>query len=94
MKEREDERVWFFDAKGAYQFWIKGRSVGASLSSGGLWIRRMDDTCVRVEKGGTVKSHLKFTTAHQQVLVPVELHDDIRLGLFLLDGKLLLGTWK
>ncbi len=94
VEDRKDERIWFFDAQGTYQHWIKGRTVGASLPSGGLWIRQLDDSCALVEKGYSVKSHLKFTTKEKQALVPVEFHDDIKLGVFLMDGKLVLGSWK
>ncbi|MEO5715609.1 MAG: hypothetical protein ABIT37_19175, partial [Luteolibacter sp.] len=93
-EDRKDERVWFFDAKGVYQHWIKGRAVGASLPSGGLWIRQLDDSCSLVDKGYIVKSRMKFSTKEKKPLVPVELHDDIGLGVFLLDGKLVLGTWE
>ncbi len=92
-EDRKDERTWFFDAKGIYQHWMKGRSVGASLSTSGLWIRQLDDSCLLVEKGHTIKSRIKFSTKDQKSLVPVELHDDIGLGLFLRSGKLVLGTW-
>lgn len=94
MEERKDERVWLFDSKGVYQHWTKGRTVGASLASGGLWVRQLDDTCVLLEKGYTMKSRRSFSTKKQAALVPVELHDDIGLGMFLLDGKLVLGTWE
>jgi hypothetical protein len=93
-EERKDERVWFFDKKGSYEHWIKGRTVGANLTTGGLWIRQLDDTCALVEKGYTVKSRRTFSTKDKKPLIPVELHDDIRLGVFLLDGKLVLGTWE
>ena len=93
-EERKDERVWLFDAKGTYQHWIKGRNLGASLPSGGLWIRQLDDTCALVGKDYAVKSRLKFSTPQKQALIPVELHDDIGLGLFLVDEKLVLGTWQ
>lgn len=93
-EDRKAERIWFFDEKGTYQHWIKGRTVGASLPSGGLWIRQLDDSCTLVEKGYSVKSHLKFETKEKQALVPVELHDDIKLGIFLTAGKLVLGTWQ
>jgi len=94
VQERKDERVWLFDAKGVYQHWIRGRTVGASLSSGGLWIRQLDNTCTLVEKGYTVKSRRTFSTKEKAALVPVELHDDIGLGVFLLNDKLVLGTWE
>lgn len=93
-EERNDERVWFFDAKGGYQHWIKGRTVGASLPSGGLWIRQLDDSCALMGRDYTVKSRLRFTNQEDKVLLPVELHDDIGLGLFLMDGKVVLGTWE
>ena len=93
-EERKDERVWLFDDKGTYQHWIKGRTVGASLASGGLWVRQLDDTCALVEKGYTVKSRRTFSTKEKAALLPVELHDDIGLGVFLLDDKLVLGTWE
>lgn len=93
-EERKDERVWLFDTKGVYQHWIKGRTVGASLASAGLWIRQPDDTCTLVEKGYSVKSRLTFSTKEKAALVPVELHDDIGLGVFLLNDKLVLGTWE
>ena len=92
-EERQKERVWFFDAKGNFRRWSKGRSVGASQSSGGLWVRLPDDRCVRVDKGFTVGPHLRFTAKDRKPLVPVELHEDIGLGLFLLDDQLALGTW-
>ena len=92
-ENRKDERTWFFDAKGTYQHWIKGRTVSASLPSGGLWIRQLDDSCVLVEKGHTIKSRTKFFSEDKKSLIPVELHDDIHLGLFLQSGKLVLGTW-
>jgi hypothetical protein len=93
-EERKDERVWFFDAKGTYQHWIKGRTVGTSLpANGALWVRQLDDSCARVDKSYLIKSRVKFSTKENKPLVPVELHDDIGLGLFLLDGKLLLGSW-
>ncbi len=92
-EDRKDERTWFFDAKGIYQHWSHGRTVGTSLPSGGLWIRQLDDSCSLVEKGHTIKSRMKFSTKDQKSLIPVELHDDIGLGLFLLSGELVLGTW-
>lgn len=94
-EERKDERVWFFDAQGAYQHWIKGRTVGASLATnGGLWIRQLDDSSELVDRSYLVKSRVVFSTTENKSLVPVELHDDIGLGLFLLNGKLLLGSWE
>lgn len=93
-EERKDERVWLFDSKGIYQHWIEGRTVGVSLASGGLWVRLLDDSCVLLEKGYTVKSRRSFSTKEKAALVPVELHDDIGLGMFLLDGKLVLGVWQ
>ncbi len=93
-EQRKDERVWFFDGKGAYQHWIKGHSVGASLPTGGLWIYQLDDRCALVGKDHSIKSRRIFTSPEKKSLVPVELHDDIGLGVFLSDGKLVLGTWE
>ncbi|MEO8614547.1 MAG: hypothetical protein ABI600_05350 [Luteolibacter sp.] len=93
-EDRKDGRVWFFDANGTYQHWIKGRTVGASLPTGGLWIRQLDDSCALVAKGHIVKSRVKFSTKEKKSLIPVELHDDIGLGLFLSGDKLVLGIWE
>lgn len=93
-EDREKERVWLFDAKGKYQHWIKGHTAGSSLAKGGLWVVLPDDSCVRVDKGYSVGPHLKFTTGKNEKLVPLEIHDDIGLGLFLADKQLLLGKWS
>jgi hypothetical protein len=93
-EERQQERVWLLDAKGNFQRWVKGRKVGASLASGGLWVRLTDDTCVRVDKGFAVGAHWTFATKDKKPLVPVEIHDDIGLGVFLLGEQLAVGTWK
>jgi len=90
----QKERVWFFDAKGLYQHWIAGRAVGPSAESGGLWVRLIDDDCVRIDKGFKPAVRHRFVTKAKQPLVAIELHDDIGLGLFLADGKLALGTWR
>ena len=64
------------------------------MSSGGLWVLQPDATCCLIEKGYAAKSRLSFSTKEKAALVPVELHDDIGLGVFLLEGKLVLGTWE
>ncbi len=94
VEERKEERVWLFDAQGSFLHWIKGRTVGASLASGGLWVRQMDDSCVLVEKGYTVKIRQRFSTKEKTALVPVELHDDIGLGMFLIGDQLAVGTYE
>jgi hypothetical protein len=93
-EERQQERLWFFDAKGNFQHWIKGRGVGANLTSGDLWVRLQDDSCVRVDKGFAVGQHLTFTAEDRKPLIPVELHEDIGLGLFLREDQLAVGTWN
>jgi hypothetical protein len=93
-EERQKEKVWFFDAKGNCQHWIKGRSVGSSLLAGGSWLRLPDDSCVRIDKGYAVGPHRVFATKEKQPLIPVELHEDIGLGVFLLGDQLALGAWK
>jgi len=90
---RAMERVWFFDSKGVYQHWINGRTLGTSELTGGLWIRMANEDCVRVDKGFKPESRQRFITK-KKALIPIELHDDIGLGLFLQDEKLVLGTWK
>lgn len=98
-EQRETEKVWFFDANGNYQHWVKGRGIGASLKTGGLWIRLPDETCVRIDKNHAVKSRCSFKTKGNKALIPVEIHDDIGFGLFL-EGEegeegnqLVVGTW-
>lgn len=93
-EERLKERVWFFDTKGLYQSWIAGRTICTSAKSGGLWVRLVDDDCVKVDKGFKPTGRLRFVTKEKKPLIPVELHDDIGLGLFLSGGKLALGTWR
>lgn len=93
-EERQQERLWFFDGKGDVQHWIKGRSAGASLTSGGLWVSLPDNSCARVDKGFAIGAHLTFQTEDKKLLVPVELHEDIGLGLFLQDNQLAVGTWN
>lgn len=92
--ERQQERVWLLDAQGNFQRWVKGRKVGVSWVSGGLWVRLPDDTCLRVDKGFAVGAHRVFVTKDQKPLVPVEIHDDIGLGLFLIHDQLAVGTWQ
>lgn len=92
-KRCEGTGVWFFDAKGQYQSWTKGLDVGASLATGGLWLRQTDGSCVRVEKGYSVNTRLKFVTRERKPLVAVEIHDDIRLGMFRMGDEMVLGTW-
>ena len=84
---------WFFDSKGNYQQWINGRTLGTSAMKGGLWIRMANEDCVRVDKGSKPESRQSFITK-TKAFIPIELHDDVGLGLFLLVGKLALGTWK
>ena len=90
-EERKQERVWLFDTDGKYQHSITGRSVGAGLKDGGLWVRMLDDTAVRIDKEGVARQKLSFTEGRRS-LIPVELHDDIGLGLFLKDDHLAVGT--
>lgn len=92
-EQRATERTWFFDSKGTYQHWINGRTLGTSSATGGLWIRMANEDCVRVDKDFKLESRQRFIT-DKKSLIPIELHDDIGLGLFLLDEKLVLGTWK
>ena len=94
LEDRQLERVWLFDAKGNFQHWVKGRKVGVSWVSGGLWVRLPDNSCLRVDKGFVVGARRVFTTPDHNPLVPVEIHDDIGLGLFLIHDQLALGTWK
>lgn len=91
---RQHERYWMFDQQGTFSHWLKGRYVGTDLATGGPWVRMPDDTCVRVGKDFTVKSHLRFRTKEGAALSAVELHEDIRLGLFLMGDQLALGTWQ
>jgi hypothetical protein len=91
-ESRAKKRVWFFDTKGGYQHWINGRTLGTSEATGGLWIRLASGDCVRVDKGFKADSRQRFTTK-KKAIIPIELHDDIGLGLFLLDEKLVFGTW-
>lgn len=93
-EERKDEKLWLFDGKGIYQHWMAGRTVGASLVSGGLWVRLADDSAVLLDNACEVKSHRSFSTKDKKTLIPVELHDDIGLGLFLAGEELVLGRWK
>lgn len=93
-EEREGAKMWFFTPDGKCLGTVPGTSVGASLKSGGLWIRLMDDSSLRVDQGKAAGARLSFITEDQQPLIPVELHDDIGLGLFLKGEELALGTWK
>jgi hypothetical protein len=93
-EERKDERVWLFDGKGVYQHWMAGRAAGASLTSGGLWVRLVDDSAMLLDKACEPKSHRSFSTKDKKSLIPVELHDDIGLGLFLAGEELVLGKWE
>jgi hypothetical protein len=63
------------------------------LKDGGLWVRTLDDSAVRIDKEGVARQKLSFTEGRRS-LIPVELHDDIGLGLFLKDDHLAVGTWK
>jgi hypothetical protein len=99
LAQRENEAVWFFESSGNYQRWARGRGIGASLKNGGLWIRLLDETSILIDKNHLVKARCAFATKDQQSLVPVEIHDDIGLGLFLEHGEgedgdqLVVGTW-
>ncbi len=94
MEDRQKERVWFFDAKGKFQRWITGHGAGSSLASGSLWVVLPDYRCVRVDKGFSVGSHRKFVIGKEKLLMPVEIHEDIHLGLFRQEDKLVLGSWE
>jgi len=93
-EDRVQERVWLFDAKGNYQHWIKGRSAGTSAITDGLWVRLPDNSVFRLEKGYEPGLHLIFVTKEKQPLPPLELHDDIGLGIFLSGDQLVLGKWQ
>ena len=53
-----------------------------------------DNSCARVDKDLVIDAHLTFQTEDKKLLVPVELHEDIGLGLFLKDNQLAVGTWN
>jgi len=91
---RVREPLWFYSVNGQFKRWINGRAVGTDLGTGGLWVRLPDDTCLRVDKGFSAKTHLRFVGAGKKTLMPLEIHQDIGLGLFLEDDKLVVGTWK
>jgi len=93
-EDRVQERVWLFDAKGNYQHWIKGRSAGTSAKTDGLWIRLPDSSIFCLEKGYKPGLHLTFVTMEKQPLLPIELYDDIGLGIFLSGDQLVLGKWQ
>jgi len=47
-----------------------------------------------LEKGYEPGLHLIFVTKEKQPLPPLELHDDIGLGIFLSGDQLVLGKWQ
>ena len=99
LEQRKNERIWFFDANGNYQRWVGGRGIGSSLETGGLWVRLSDETSIRIDRNHAVGSHCTFNSKGKKALIPVEIHDDIGLGLFLEAGEgeegdqLVVGSW-
>lgn len=91
---QEDERLWLFNAKGDYQHWIRGRKAGSGVLSKTLWIRSPDGKAWGIDEKFSVTARRSFLTESKEQLIPVELHDDINLGLFMKDEHLLLGRWK
>ncbi len=53
-----------------------------------------DNSCARVDKDLAIGARLTFQTEDKKLLVPVELHEGIGLGLFLKDNQLAVGTWN
>lgn len=53
-----------------------------------------DNFLIPRDRGFAIGAHLTFQTEDKKLLVPVELHKDIGLGLFMRDNQLAVGTWN
>ncbi len=78
--EERDARTWFFDDRKRYQGWVAGERVGDDGKA--MIFRTRDGRCITVSSAMRATRAQRFQLPDGQLLMPLELHPDIGLGIF------------
>ena len=90
----EENATWFFTADGRFRGWVRGRRL-ADAAAGRAMLFRMegDHRVVTLYPDLRTARARRFTWADGSTAIALSLFDDLRLGLFIQDGKLALAGW-
>ncbi len=90
----EENATWFFDPAGHFRGWLRGRRL-ADAADGRAMLFRMEGShqVVTLRPDLRTARARRFTWADGRTAVALSLFDDLRLGLFIKDGKLALAGW-
>ena len=90
----EENATWFFTADGRFRSWLRGRRL-ADAADGRAMLFRMEGShqVVTLYPDLRTARARRFTWADGSTAIALSLFDDLRLGLFIQDEKLVLAGW-
>ena len=90
----DENATWFFTADGRFRGWLRGRRL-ADAADGRAMLFRMEGSHQVVTLSPDLRTARarRFTWADGGTAIALSLFDDLRLGLFIKDGKLALAGW-
>lgn len=90
----ESPRTWFLDPAGDCQGYLDGLVLADAADGSSLLIRRWDDTVLVLGNDLKCREARKYVGAGGGTVSPQALFDDLKIGLFIEDGKLELCAWE
>ena len=88
------DKTWFFTRQGRFQGWVRARRLGDSADGRHMLFRLDDDSRVAALNPRLgVAGVWRFTWANGKTADAVQLFDDLRLGVFVRGGQLVLAGW-
>ena len=90
----DENATWFFTADGAFRGWLRGRRL-ADAADGRAMLFRMEGSqqVVTLHPDLRTARARRFAWADGSTAIALSLFDDLRLGLFIKNGKLALAGW-
>ena len=94
-KPRDENATWFFNARGEFRGWLRGRRL-ADAADGQAMLFRLEDsqevlTLLPSLRAAQVR---RFVWTDGKTATALSLFDDLHRGLFRKDSKLVLAEWR
>ncbi len=93
--ERDENATWFFNARGEFRGWLRGRRLADAADGRGMLFRLEGSQEVMTLRPNLHATQTRrFVWADGKIATALSLFDDLHLGLFRTDDKLVLGAWQ